>query len=59
MSEKEWLLCIAMFRSATGATPEECFKFAYELMEESKKEKEDEEDIGIAAVAPKRSRRKR
>lgn len=58
MTEKEWILCFAMFKSVTGATPEECLKFAYDILEESKKEKDPEEDSGIAAVAPKRPRKR-
>lgn len=58
MTEKEWLICFAMFKSVTGASPKECFKFAYEMLDESKKENEDEEDAGIAAVVPKRPRKR-
>ena len=60
MTEEDLRDCFAMFKVITGATPEECYAFADAMLEARKqKENEDEEDAGIAAVAPKRSRRKR
>ena len=60
MNEEDLRDCAALLRSVTGASAEECFRFADEFMEARKlKEREDEENTGIAAVAPKRSRRKR
>ena len=60
MTEEDLRDCFAMFKVITGATPEECYVFADAMLEARKtKENEDEEDAGIAAVAPKRSRRKR
>ncbi len=60
MTEEDLRDCFAMFKVITGASPEECYRFADEMLEIRKqKENENEEDAGIAAVAPKRSRRKR
>jgi len=60
MNEEDLRDCFAMFKVITGASPEECYRFADEMLEIRKqKENENEEDAGIAAVAPKRSRRKR
>ena len=60
MTEEELRDCFAMFASIRIAYPDECYKFADAMLEARKpKENEDEEDAGIAAVAPKRSRRKR
>jgi len=60
MTDEELRDCFAMFASIRIAYPDECYKFADAMLEARKpKENEDEEDAGIAAVAPKRSRRKR
>ena len=62
MNEEDLRDCFAMFASIRIAYPDECYKFADAMLEARKqKEKEDEneEDVGIARVAPKRSRRKR
>jgi hypothetical protein len=49
MTEQDWRDCFAMFRSITGATPEECYAFA-DAMLEARKEKE----VGIKAVKKRR-----
>lgn len=60
MNEEDLRDCFAMLRGVTGATPEECYAFADEMMVVRKqKENENEEDTGIAAVVPKRRSRKR
>lgn len=58
MNEDDLRDCIAMFKSITGATPTECYRFADEMLLARKKEKDDEEDIGIVAVVPKRTRKR-
>lgn len=57
MNEDDLRDCFAMMRGITGASPEECYRFADAMLEARKhKEKDDEEvDVGIARVAPKRS----
>lgn len=59
MNEEDLRDCFAMFKIITGASPEQCYRFADEMLQARKKENDDEEDIGIAAVVPKRTRRKR
>ena len=61
MNENDLRDCFAMLRGITGATPEECYAFADAMLEARKqKEKEDdEEDVGIARVAPKRVYRRK
>jgi len=52
--------CFAMFKTITGASAEECYKFADEMLEARKsKENDDEEDVGIARAAPKRNYRRK
>ena len=59
MNEDDLRDCFAMFKSMTGATAEDCYKFAGEMLEERKqKESRNEEDSGIAAVVPKRPRKR-
>ena len=59
MNDEDLRDCAALLRAVTGASAEECFKFADEWMEARKqKEKDDEEDVGIVAVAPKRTRKR-
>jgi uncharacterized protein YjgD (DUF1641 family) len=59
MNEEDLRDCFAMMKAITGANPEECFRFADEMLEARKhKEKENEEDIGIAAIVPKRTRKR-
>lgn len=56
MNEDDLRDCFAMLRGVTGASAEECYRFADEMMEARKpKEKDDEEDSGIASVVPKRT----
>ena len=69
MNEEDLRDCFAMFalvglvmREGVGQSMElDAWAIADKMMEsrEKLKEKEDEEDTGIAAVVPKRSRRKR
>jgi hypothetical protein len=47
-----------MLRAVTGASAEECYIFADEMLE-ARKEKNDGEKLGIAAVKPKRRYPKR
>ena len=58
MSEEDLRDCFAMFRSITGLSADDCYKFADEMLEARKKEKSNEEDTGIAAVVPKRTRKR-
>jgi hypothetical protein len=58
MNDDDLRDCFAMFASLTGKSAEECYKFADEMMETRKKEKGNEEDTGIAAVVPKRPRKR-
>lgn len=59
MNDQDLRDCFAMMRGITGATPEECYAFADAMMEARKpKEKEDEEDTGIASVAKRTYKRK-
>jgi len=46
MNEQDLRDCFAMFKSLTGASPEECFKFADEMLEARKPK----EEVGITAV---------
>lgn len=62
MNETDLRDCFAMFKSLTGASPDECYKFADDMLEarKSKEEVNEEDDSGIASVAPKRNyKRKR
>ena len=43
-----------MFRATTGASAEECYRFADEMMEARKEEQDDGEELGIAAIKPRR-----
>jgi hypothetical protein len=58
MNDEELRDCFAMFKTITGASAEECYRFADEMLEARKKEKSDEEDVGIASVAKRSYRRK-
>jgi hypothetical protein len=58
MNDEDLRDCAALLRAVTGASAEECFAFADEFMEARKKEKDDEESIGIASVAKRTYRRK-
>jgi hypothetical protein len=50
MNEQDLRDCFAMFKIITGASPEECYKFADEMLEARKK---DEEVIGLPAIKRK------
>jgi len=59
MNENDLRDCFAMFKTITGASAEECYRFADEMLEARKpKEKDDEETVGIASVAKRTYRRK-
>ena len=49
MNEQDLRDCFAMLRGVTGASAEECYKFADEMLEARKEN--DGEKLGIAAVA--------
>jgi hypothetical protein len=51
MNEQDLRDCFAMFKSVTGASAEECYKFANEMLEARK---EEDEELGIAAIKPRR-----
>ena len=60
MNDEDLRDCFAMFKAMTGAPAEECYKFADEMLEARKpKENDDEENVGIARVAPKRNYRRK
>ena len=46
MNENDLRDCFAMFRAVTGASPEECYRFADAMLEARKKEPEE----GIVAI---------
>lgn len=52
-----------MMKSITGASPKDCYAFADEMLtvrkQKSEVKDEDEIDVGIARVAPKRVYRRR
>jgi hypothetical protein len=52
MNENDLRDCFAMLRAITGASAEECYIFADEMLEARKED--DGEELGIAAVKPKR-----
>jgi hypothetical protein len=56
MNDKDWRDCFAMFKSVTGASPEECYKFADEMLEARNAEPKNEG--GIATIKKKRYVRK-
>ena len=58
MNDEDLRDCFAMFKSISGCTAEEAYRFADAMLEVRKKENDDEEDIGIAAVAKRKYRRK-
>jgi hypothetical protein len=53
MNDQDLRDCFAMFKAITGASAEECYKFADEMLEA--RNKTDEQ--GIAAAKPKRVRK--
>jgi hypothetical protein len=54
MNENDLRDCFAMFRAVTGASAEDCYKFADEMLEA--RNKEPEQEVGIVAA---KSRRKK
>ena len=59
MNEEDLRDCFAMFKSISGASAEDCYRFADKMLEARKqKESENEEDTGIASVAKRTYRRK-
>ena len=62
MTEDDLRDCFAMFRSISGESAEECYRFADKMLDARKlKESENEEsnDGGIVSVAPKRTYRRK
>ena len=55
MNENDLRHCAALMKVITGASAEECFRFADEFIEASKAKPEDE--AGIAALKPRRRRK--
>jgi hypothetical protein len=53
MNEEDLRDCFAMMKSITGATPEECYKFADDMLEARKPA----DETGIAAIKPKARKR--
>jgi hypothetical protein len=47
MNEQDLRDCFAMFKIITGASPEECYKFAEEMLEARNKE---DESIGLPPI---------
>ena len=62
MNEEDLRDCFAMFRAVTGDSAIECYEFADSMLEARKKRywtgEKHEEDTGIAAVVPKRTRKR-
>jgi hypothetical protein len=56
MNEQDLRDCFAMFKIITGASAEECYKFADEMLEARNKEPED--DDGIARIKKRKYVRK-
>ena len=54
MNENDLRDCFAMFRAVTGASAEDCYKFADEMLEVRKAEPEQE--VGIVAAKPRRKK---
>jgi hypothetical protein len=50
MSEEDLRDCFAMMKAITGASPEECYKFADEML----KARKPEQESGIVAIKPRR-----
>jgi len=50
VNEQDLRDCFAMFASITGKSAEECYKFADEMLEARNKN----EELGIAAIKPRR-----
>ena len=64
MNDNDLRDCFAMFAlagavmSGKSRTAEDVWQLADEMMEARKKDRSDEEDTGIAAVVPKRTRKR-
>ena len=60
MNEEDLRDCFAMFKSISGASAEDCYRFADDMLEarKPKGKEDDEEDVGIASVAKRRYKRK-
>jgi len=56
MNDQDLKDCFAMFKSVTGASPEECYKFAEEMLEARNTKPENEG--GIATIKKKKYVRK-
>jgi hypothetical protein len=56
MNEEDLRDCFAMFKIITGASADECYKFADEMLEARNKELED--DGGIARIKKRKYVRK-
>jgi hypothetical protein len=56
MNEQDLRDCFAMLRAVTGASAEECYKFADEMLEVRNREPED--DGGIATIKKRKYVRK-
>jgi hypothetical protein len=54
MNDQDLRDCFAMFKAITGATAEECYQFADEMLEARRVK---EEPQGIVAIKKKRSAR--
>jgi hypothetical protein len=54
MNEQDLRNCFAMFKSLTGANAEDCFKFADEMLEVSKRTPE--EETGIVAIRKRKAK---
>lgn len=52
MNEQDLRDCFAMLRGVTGASAEECYRFADEMLEA--RNAEPEQEVGIVAAKPKR-----
>jgi GDP-D-mannose dehydratase len=55
MNEEDLRHCAALMKAITGASPEECYKFADEFVEASKAEPEED---GIATIKKRKYVRK-
>lgn len=54
MNEKDLRDCFAMFKIITGATPEECYKFADEMLEA----RESKDTVGLPPVRSRKIKEK-
>ena len=54
LNEEDLRDCFAMFKSLTGSSPEECYRFADEMLEARKPK----DDGGITSVAKRTYKRK-